>query len=414
MPAVSVILEVEVLIESVTLRGPSARRTLALVCAIFLGVGVVLAGVGPALPHLAARSGQDIAALGGLFTAISGGVVLSQLVFGPLSDRLGLARVLAGGIVLMALGTLGVALSAALVAMVLCALLAGFGFGGILVGGNLLIAALFAARSAAALNGANLFFGVGSMLGPALAGLAGARLGFPQAALWVGAALLLALVPAVLLLAAPAPPPATPDAAPGERGRAGELWLLGLLLLFYTGTEVGFGGWVTVYLLRGAAFEPALGALVASGFWLALTAGRGLGALLGLRLAPSRLLALGLLGMLAGATLLTLSAGAPAPTIAGVLLFGLSCGPVFPTLMSVITTAARGSGARTGLALGIGNSGGLIIPALLGLLLSRYGPTAMAATLLGTASIMLALCAAVALAGRPPRPAAHASANPEA
>jgi len=157
------------LIESVTPRDAGARRTLGLICAVFLGTGVMLAGVGPALPYLATRTGQDIAMLGGLFTAISAGVVLSQFVFGPLSDRFGLPRVLAGGMVLMPGGVFGVTLSTALPALLACGLVAGFGFGGMLVGGNLLIAQLFATRSASALNGANVFFGLGSMLGPAVA-----------------------------------------------------------------------------------------------------------------------------------------------------------------------------------------------------------------------------------------------------
>jgi hypothetical protein len=45
--------------------------------------------------------------------------------------------------------------------------------------------------------------------------------------------------------------------------------------------------------------------------------------------------------------------------------------------------------------LGVGNGGGLIIPALLGVLLSRYGPGAAAGLVLGAALTMLALCAAM-------------------
>ena len=78
-----------------------ALRTLAIACAVFLSAGVVLASFGPSLPRLAANVGYDIAALGGLFTAISGGVVLAQFGAGPGSDRFGQRAVLAGGMLLM-------------------------------------------------------------------------------------------------------------------------------------------------------------------------------------------------------------------------------------------------------------------------------------------------------------------------
>jgi fucose permease len=295
----------------------------------------------------------------------------------------------------MGVGALGVTLSGSLIAMLVCALLAGFGFGAVLTAGNLLVARLFAARSAAALNGVNVFFGVGSVLGPALAGLAGARLGLPQLGLWAGAALLLLLAPAILAFAAPPPAGQAASGPAGKPSSAAVIWLLALLLLLYVGTEVGFGGWVTVYLLNGANFSPATAALLASGFWLALTGGRVIGAALGLRMTPLTLLSAALAGLVAGAALLLLGGGAP--TIAGVLLLGLSCGPVFPTTLSVVTTAAGGAG-RVGLVLALGNCGGMILPALFGVLLSRYGPAAMAGTVLAASAAMLGLCAAAAAA----------------
>jgi fucose permease len=318
---------------------------------------------------------------------------------------------------LMGGGMLGVTLSGNLFALLAGALLAGIGFGGVLAAGNGLIAQLFAARSTTALNGVNLFFGVGSMLGPAIAGLAGARLGVPQAALWAGTGLLIALAPAVPGRSGTWRP-AHVAAQTLERGaaRTASLWLFGLLLLCYTGTEVGFGGWVTVYLISSAKLEPATAALVASGFWLALTVGRALGAVLGLRLRPLALLAGSLLGAIGGAALLIAGVGDIERSIVGVLLLGLSCGPIFPTVLAVVTTTARGSGTATSLVLALGNGGGLIIPALLGLLLDRNGPRAMGELVLATALTMLALCmAAVGLAlarrsssltPRPPLPAA--------
>ncbi len=370
--------------------GPSAVRSLILACGVFLASGTMLASLGPCLPFLAGRTGEDLASLSWVFTALSAGVVLMQLGFGPASDRLGLRGVLALGMALMGGGMLAVTLATSLPALLAAAGLAGVGFGGVIAAGNLLVARMFEARSATALNGANVFFGVGSIIGPLIVGQAGARLGLPQAALWAGGALIVALAPLVLWLAGSPGPASRPRPGPaGELPPAAPVWLLGVLLLIYTGTEVGFGGWVTIYMQRSAGLTLADAALVASAFWLALTGGRVLGAALGMRFTARGLLLTALAGLAAGALLMALSLGAPARSLAGALLMGLSCGPVFPTLIAVITTAARGSSGAAGLALGLGNSGGLVLPALFGLLLASYGPPAMIGVVLACALAML-------------------------
>jgi fucose permease len=376
----------------------TTRRTLALACVVFLSAGVTLAGVGPALPLLALHSGQDIAVLGGLFTAISLGIILTQFGTSPVSARFGQRFVLAAGMLLMGSGSIGVTFGRSLATLLAGALLLGIGFGGVLAAGNLLVGQLFPTRSAAALNGVNLFFGVGAMLGPAIAGLAGLRLGTPQTALWVGAGLLLALVPLVLIYAARPPTQAAKPQAKEQPQQRNTGWMLGMLLLIYIGTEVGFSGWLTVYLIT-SSLAPATAALVVSGFWLALTLGRTLGAMLGLRLTPALLLTISLLGMLIGAILLVLGVGDRATSIAGVLCLGLSCGPVFPTVLAIVATTARNSAATTSLVLAIGNSGGLIVPVLLGVLLAYYGPSAAAGLVLVAALTMLALCAAMLWTG---------------
>jgi len=385
--------------EQTNISSTTIRRTLALVCAVFLAAGVALSGVGPALPLLALHIEQDIAVLGGLFTAISLGIILTQFGAGLASARFGHRFVLAAGMLLMSSGIIGVTFGRSLPILLAGALLFGIGFGGVLAAGNVLIGQLFPTRSAAALNGVNLFFGVGSMLGPAIAGLAGLRLGAPQTATWVGAGLLLALVPIVLSYAARPSAQAAKHPAQEQLQQHNTGWMLAILLLIYIGTEVGFSGWLTVYLITGSNMAPASAALIVSGFWLALTLGRALGAVLGLRLTPAQLLTSSLLGMLSGAILLVLGVGDRATSIAGVLCLGLSCGPVFPTVLAIVATTARNSAATTSLVLAIGNGGGLIIPVLLGVLLARYGPSAAAGLVLIAALTMLALCAAMFWAG---------------
>src|SRR4051794_25620535 len=105
-----------------------ARGTLALVCAVFLAAGVTLSGVGPALPLLALHIEQDIAVLGGLFTAISLGIILTQFGAGLVSARFGQRFLLAAGMLLMGSGGIGVTFGRSLPILLVGALLFGIGF----------------------------------------------------------------------------------------------------------------------------------------------------------------------------------------------------------------------------------------------------------------------------------------------
>lgn len=378
--------------------------TLALVCGVYIGAGLCLSSVGPSLPALAANIGRDVAAVGAQFTAFSIGVVAVQLAAAPLGQRFGQRTVLGWGALLLGLGILGESLSTSFALLLACALLGGLGFGCVLAAGVLLAAALFAERSTSVLNLVNVFFGVGSILGPLVAGVARARLDAPQLAMMLGAGVLLLLAPGLYWAADTVRRGAAPEAAAPLPVPWGLVLLLGLLLAAYSGTEIAVGGWAAIYLEASAAMAPAQAALAVSGFWLALTAGRGLGALLGLRLGARTLLA-GALALLAVAAGLLLAALGNGPlSVVALVLFGLACGPVFPTLMAFVAASSHGRGAATSLALGVGNMGAGVLPPLLGVVLSESGPRAGALLLLGAAVAMLALFSLVSLAGaRRPR-----------
>lgn len=376
----------------------SRAGTLVLVCAIYVAAGISLASVGPSLTALAANVGQDVAVVGSQFTAFAAGTVLVQFGAPLISGRYGQRAVLLVGLLLMGGGVLGESLSMALAPLLAFAVMGGLGFGCVLAGGSVLVPRLFPERGASALNLVNLFFGVGSIIGPLVAGWAATGYGRPQVALWLGAGLLLALFPVALF--------AAEGDGPGERG-AGEqpvpwglIVLLGLLLLVYSGTEIAVGGWAAVYLQASAGLAAGQAAIVVAGFWLALTLGRGAGALLGLRLGAGRLLGLALVLLLAGAGLLALRVGDAAGSVAALLLIGLACGPVFPTTMAVVAAASRGRSAAAGLALGVGNIGGATLPALMGVLVAGPGPGAAASLVLAMAALLLGLLLAAALVAR--------------
>lgn len=393
-----------------TLRAPA---TLAVASGLLLAFGILIASLGPALPDLARNTGHDLASLGRVFTALFLGAFLAQLVVGPLNDslgrhqgrRMGQRWLLLAGALLLALGMLGMTGSRSLPLLLGCAAMSGVGQGTLVITAHVLVAGLFSVRPAAALNLMNVFFGVGAVTGPAVAGLSLRWWGSALPPLWLGVGVLLMLALLIPFLAA-APRAAPGDAsagdasgdAPGGRpaGRvygAPVLWALGIMLFAYVGAENAMGGWTATYLERATGMAPDSAALVTAGFWLALTCGRLVGAALGTRVSSATLLGISLGGSVVSGVLLVAGSGLGTglvPTVAAVLLLGLCFGPVFPTAMAITTaTFARASGTAASMVVALGNGGGAVLPWLQGVVLAEHGPRAGAWLVLAITAAML-------------------------
>jgi len=360
---------------------------LLIVGALYLGVGWMLSAIGPSLPGLAAQVGREVTDLGAVFTAFSLGGVLASVGVGSAIQRWGMRPVIAIGAALMGGGMLALGFSPVLIGMLLGAGMAGFGYGGMLAGGNLLIARLYHG-AAGALNALNLFFSVGSIGGPLLVALMLTLVDRPQAAIWIGALLMLALVWPATQLREPTQAPSAQMAGPPR-------WLAavmcGLLMFTYIGTEIGIGGWIALILERGGGLAAPIAALGSSLFWGMLTAGRMAAIFWGDRLGALRMLLLCLIGLGSGGLLLVIGVNQVALALVAVALMGLSCGPIFPTTMLLITQSAGRSAAALSVALTIGTGGGLFLPALFGQLIGWFGPVSGAILVVVDAGVMLLL-----------------------
>jgi fucose permease len=371
------------------------RMILVLSCLIFLALGVITAALGPVLPELAAQAGTDLTGIGAIFTGIFFGALLSQLVSGPMIDRIGQRAVLAGGVVLLACGTLALTWSRTLSFTLALAFVAGLGHGAVDMGANLWIATAYNNRSVSALNLLNFFFGVGAFAGPTLASLSLTWLDTGLPSLWISAGLLFILLPFLFLVKSGRSQTAgskfPPDEPTGWIYRAPLLWGMGAIVLLYVGTETGMGGWTTTYVEQTLRVSIESAALVTAGFWLALTAGRMTSAALGLRITPRRLLAASLAGAVIGGIILVLGLGNLALTIAGVLLIGFCFGPVYPTMVAVTTaTFPSGPGKAVSITAASGSVGGMAMPWLQGVLLNRAGPAFSSVfTLVGEMAMLL-------------------------
>ncbi|HWQ04004.1 MAG TPA: MFS transporter [Longilinea sp.] len=377
------------------MKNPQPRLILALACASFLGLGVVSAGLGPALSELAAKSSSSLGEIGGLFSALFFGSLVTQIVTGLLLDRLGPRWLILSGLLIVAVGFFGVALAAELPLMVASAAFAGLGHGTINVVMNVSISNLFSQKRASTLNLLNVFFGLGAIIAPAIAGLSLRLVNSSLPAIWFGAGLELVLLPLFFwLFHSPVPSGDHPASQSSSRNllRSPALWLLGILLLLYVGSENGAGGWVSTYMQQTTTLTAASAALAASGFWLAYTAGRMAAAWLGTRWSVRLLLTTSLGIAFMGGLVIFASTGSAPISILGFLLLGFGFGPIYPTMLAVITdTFSHSSGAAASLAIAMGSTGGMLIPWLQGIILEGSGPRA-AALLLPIATLLMLVC----------------------
>jgi fucose permease len=297
---------------------PGRRLTFVAGTLLFLGIGAVQAMYGPAFASLQERFDIDLARIGFIVSVHFLGSFVTIALSGPLLAALGYRRLLGTAALLLAAGSLGVALSPSWELTLAAALVVGLGFGAVDVGMNLLFGRAFEGNSAPALNLLNAMFGVGALLGPLLIGLFGAAVRGPFAIV-AGLFLLGALLSPGLLDPTPRRP---------QRGVGIPLGAIsGFLALYfvYVTVEVGVASWEPTHLApyvgdASAAFLTAM-------FWGAMALGRLAVVPISSRVSPGRLVLIS--SVVALAALLAAQIVPIAPWAYAVA--GFAFGPIFPT-----------------------------------------------------------------------------------
>jgi fucose permease len=182
----------------------------------------------------------------------------------------------------------------------------------------------------------------------------------------------------------------TPPIPPTPRARADALLVL-LAAAFAAvecGIESGAGVWGYVFLTTGRGLSGPAAAGTVSAYWATMFAGRAVLGPVAERFGPSRVLAGGVAGLVAGAVLLTVPGPAAVP-VAGLAMVGLAAAPIFPLL--TLATAERTGGADTTRAISLqvaaSAGGNAALPAALGLVIgaltaSAFGPSLLLLSLL--------------------------------
>lgn len=380
------------------------RLVLFIAFGMYLAFGMFNTAIGPVLNELADNAGVPLAMAGGVITFLFLGALTAQLIAGPLTDRFGLRLVVLVSLLLLAFALPAFVSARSFPLMLALVLITGFGQGGIDLSANLMVSSAYPQRTTSMLNLLHFFFGLGAFLGPALVGLAIAVTGSGLVVHWSAAVIFLAL--AITLLSVRGNNPASqPVVAAKEEGLSGSrnvylsplLWIIGMLILFYVGAEVGLSSWATRYMELTAGMALQNGALVTSAYWGAQTVGRLIGAGVSRSISHARLLAIALGGSLAGTLGFAFSQGLALPTILFIILTGFSFGTIYPTSVAVaVAMFPADQGKAVGLLAAAGSIGGLIVPWVGGILLETVSPLAFGVFL----CICLIICWALLIALR--------------
>lgn len=352
---------------------PGSRLKAVCYFAAFVGLGLVVASLGPTLPGLAERTRSHLDDAAVLFVVRQFGYFTGTVVGGHALDRWAGHPVLVG--VLAAMAT---AMALAPATTLLWAAATTFGLVGVAegmldVGVNTLLVWEFRRGAGPFLNALHAAFGVGAFLSPVLVAQALSATGDVRWAYWT-LALLLAPLP---LLLARLPSPAPWHRTATESARRVDRRLVALITAFffiYIGSEGGIGGWVYAYTVKTGIGDAAMGAYLTSGFWGALTIGRMLTIPAAVRFEPKSILAVALAGGIASMFVVLSAPGSLAAIWVGTLGAGLSLAAVFPTALSLAGRHMPVSGAVNSWFFGGASLGGMVLPWVIGQFFESVGP----------------------------------------
>jgi fucose permease len=331
----------------------------------FLGIlvwGTIAPLLGTILPTLRERAGMSLTGSGGLFVALSSGMVAASLVAGVLLDRLGKKPVLCGAVSLIAAALVLLEGARAYALLLVLAFMLGAGGSALVTGAHGLLADLNPRHRAAALNLLDVFFGVGAFV-TAFAIVPLQRSGGLAPVLFVLAAMAGAVLLYFICIAFPDPVHAR-DFSIGEARRilASAAFLVPALIIFlYVGTEQSVFDWQVTFLLGKFEMDKVAAAQVLSWFPVAIMLGRVVNNRLLMHVSALPVLLVSTVGA-AASLIVILATGSTTAASAMLFVAGLCMASIFPTTLGVLSSRfAEMSGTALGLAITFGWFGSFVV-----------------------------------------------------
>ena len=372
-------------------------------CLTYLAVALPGSTLGLIWPSMRLTLHEPVGALG--IVLLVG--VIASVVSSVVTGRI-LARAAAGPLVAGGAAAVGAALAAEAAAPALWVVAVGsavfsLGFGAINSALNAYAAGHFGARD---INWMHASYGLGATAGPLLVtALLGSGVGWR----WAFGAMAIVLAAVAVILASARrrweDPPGAMAAARGEEAeplpererRWGRVLTGVAFTAVETGIESAAGIWGYVFLTSGRGLPDVVAGAAVSAYWAMMFAGRVALGPVAERVGASRVLAIAVAGVPAGALLMAVP-GPAFVAVTGMILLGLAAAPVFPLV--TLTTADRtgdGSAQVVGLQVAASAVGSAALPSGIGLAIGAVSARALGPSLL---VLGLAMCGAYAVMAR--------------
>ncbi|MFC1878537.1 MFS transporter [Chloroflexota bacterium] len=339
----------------------------------FIGLGLVTAVLGPALPALAELTQTSFSQISLLFTARALGYLLGSLIGGRLIDRLAGHRVMAAALV-----GLGVTLLLTPNNSLLWVLSVVIGFTGLFqgivdVGGNTLIVWVHGDQVGPYMNGLHMFYGIGTFLAPIIIAQAALVSGSVAWGFWT-IAVIVGLSAAQLFFIPSRP---IPEVKPDDYSKRTNLYIVFLAATFlfcYSSMANIFGGWIYSYVVSLKLASETQAAYLTSTFWGVFTLGRLISIPIAFRSKPGAILLADLLGCTLSLGLILSSPTSITLIWIGSAGLGLSAASLFPTTVTLVKQRTEITG-KVSSRFVLGSAlGAMIPPWLVGQLFESIGP----------------------------------------
>ncbi len=359
----------------------------------FIGLGLVSAAMGPAMPFLAAKVQIDLATASNIVVAKSLGFMVGSFFVGRLYDRIrphGTVQIALLGASLM---TIAIPMVSQFWLLIVILFWAGVFVGSVDVGGNILIVWAFRSRVGPWLTGLHCIWGGGALLSPLIIVYFQELTG----SLVVSFLILGGVLFCCILFFVRLPGPKPVHEAGAKRLPIPPVPLATMVcLLFLAGTiEVTIAVWVFSYIRELQMASPQVASWINASFFAAITLSRLGTAFILVRIANETILyiAIGLL-VAAFAGIVLFPASLPLLWI-GVAAAGAGVATLFPGVLTLAPEYLPAEGRVTSWLFAGASLGFLIIPWFTGQLFTRVGPhviwyfTMVATVLSGGCLLML-------------------------
>ena len=370
----------------------------------FFVSGAASQPLGSFIPFLRETYGFSYDLSGVLLSCQSVGNLVSVLLAGFLPLWLGRRRAILLTAVWMTVAYLifAAGLGAALL-LVAAFLMTGIARGGNSNFSNTMISTLPGDKAARGYNLLHGCFAVGALLSPLLLVFFAGR--WPASGWRVMAGLLCALCLCQLAVYAKMPLPAEPprkgvSAADRSFLKVKLFWLGSAMLLFYISAEYAIVGWLVTYFEDTGILDPSRSQLMNSLLWLVIFLGRMIGAAITGKVSRGKLLLVDGVGFFL-CFLVMFFSRSPVPITLGLIGVGLFMSTIYPTAFTFGSDCIRGNDLGCSIMIFTGSVGGIITPALVGLVAERAGIQAgMGVVAALTALLLASIVLSVASAGR--------------